>query len=107
MQITFSPMRRDDDLTLERQGESLIINGSAFDFTPLQDGAELPAEAINSSWFAGPVRRCEGVLHLHLVLPHGAGAAAARLFPSPITQSCDGVVPLPPIFTSPKPESQS
>ena len=67
MQITLSPARRDTPLTLSRTGDALTINGEVFDFTPLPDGATLPREAIASDWFAGPVERVDGTLHLTLV----------------------------------------
>lgn len=96
MQITFSPMRRDTPITVSRSGDTLTINGTAFDFSPLPEGATLPREAIASDWFAGPVERIDGVLHVALVLPHGAGAPHETLFPAPITLAGDGPVSLPP-----------
>ena len=95
MHITFAPVRQDVDLLVEKRGEVLILNGQDFDFGPLQEGAELPADAMDSTWFAGPVARLDGILHVHLVLPHGADAPKARLFPVSITQSADGVIALP------------
>ena len=49
-------------LVLSRAGDVLTVNGQAFDFTPLPDGGELPAEAIGSEWFAGPALRRAGRL---------------------------------------------
>ncbi|MGC3068963.1 hypothetical protein ACPTFM_33755, partial [Pseudomonas aeruginosa] len=43
----------DEHLTLSRAGDVLTENGQAFDFTPLPERGELPAEAIGSQWFAG------------------------------------------------------
>lgn len=96
MQITLSPARRATPLTLERTGDALTINGELFDFTPLPEGATLPREAIASDWFAGPVERIGGVLHLTLVLPHGAKAPQETLFPVPLTLTGNGPVTLPP-----------
>ncbi len=42
----------------------LTVNGQVFDFTPLPDGGEVPAEAIGSEWFAGPALRRAGRLEL-------------------------------------------
>jgi hypothetical protein len=95
MQITLSPARRDARLDLSRNGDTLTINGEAFDFSPLPEGATLPAEAIASDWFAGPVERVDGELHLTLVLPHGADAPQETLFPAPLTLTGDGPVTLP------------
>ncbi len=50
----------DERLVLARVGEVLTVNGQSFHFTPLPEGGELPAEAIGSERFAGPVVRREG-----------------------------------------------
>ena len=96
MKITFSPVRRDAELRCHRAGDVLTLNGEAFDFGPLPEGAHLPAEAIESDWFAGPVERIGGELHLVLYLPHGAHAPEATRFPAPVSMTADGLVPLPP-----------
>lgn len=96
MKITLSPSRRDEPLELSRSGDTLIINGEAFDFSPLPDGATLPPEAIHSDWVSGPVERIDGVLHVTLTLPHGANAPEETRFPAPMTLTGDGPVGLPP-----------
>jgi len=99
MKIILSPSRRDAPLELIRSGDRLTLNGEAFDFSPLREGATLPAEAIDSDWFVGPVERIGGVLHVMLTLPHGARAPQETLFPEPITLDGDGPVELPPYTT--------
>lgn len=96
MHITFSPMRHDDRLDLTRKGDALIVNGEVFDFAPLPEGASLPAAAIASRWFAGPVHRIGGTLHLALLLPHGMPAPGETLFPAPVSAAQDGPIALPP-----------
>jgi hypothetical protein len=96
MHIIFSSTRRDTPLELNRSGDALTINGEVFDFSPLPDGATLPAEAIEGDWFAGPVERVGSVLHVALILPHGANAPEKTLFPAPLTLTGDGPVSLPP-----------
>ncbi|MGX0977007.1 hypothetical protein ACSSVY_002731 [Roseovarius sp. MBR-51] len=96
MQIRFSPMRRDLRLTLDRSGDTLTINGEAFDFSPLPEGATLPREAMASEWFAGPVERQDGVLHLSLILPHGPNPPLGTLMAEPVILTDDGPVTLPP-----------
>lgn len=96
MQITLSPMRRPDMLDLSRAGDTLTINGELFDFSILPEGASLPADAIDSDWFAGPVTRVDGALHVVLVLPHGDHAPEETRFPLPLTLTGDGPVTLPP-----------
>jgi len=107
MKLTFYPMRRATPMTLSRSGDTLTINGEAFDFSPLPDGATLPEEAIASEWFSGPVERIDGVLHVKLRLPHGDNAPQQTLFPAPITLTGDGPVPLPPYNAKPTVQGSS
>ena len=95
MHLIFTPMRHDVRLTLSRQGDVLTINGEAFDFTALPEGASLPGDAIRSDWIAGEVSRKEGRLHIPLILPHGANAPGTTRHPEPITLNDDGPVDLP------------
>jgi hypothetical protein len=106
MKISFSPVRRDEQLELHRAGDVLTINGEAFDFGPLPEGATLPAEAIDSDWFAGPVERIDGELHLTLVLPHGPQAPEATRFPAPLDLGGDGPVDVP-VWAEPEEEEDA
>ncbi|SNT10915.1 hypothetical protein [Antarctobacter heliothermus] len=72
MNITLVPQRRDTPLVAVKSGDVLALNGEAFDFGPLQEGDVLPADAIASNLFAGPVTRITGILQISLVLPIGA-----------------------------------
>lgn len=85
----------DERLSLSRAGDVLAVNGQVFDFTPLPDGGELPAEAIGSEWFAGPVLRRAGRLELILRFPLAVDASAAACFPEPLLIEADGPVELP------------
>ena len=95
MNITLSPTRTDAPLSVSRQGDALTINGTAYDFSPLPDGATLPASAINCEFITGPVERINGVLHITLLLPHGPDASEAVRFPAPIINPPDGLLELP------------
>jgi len=95
MRITLSPVRLDTPLTLQRAGDVLTINGETFDFSTLPEGASLPASAVACALLAGDVTRQDGVLHLTLVLPHGAAAPPETLFPAPLILTGDGPVVLP------------
>lgn len=95
MQINLSPIRSNEALTISRAGDVLTINGSPFDFTQLPEGATLPATAVGSDYFAGPVERIGGDLRLTLRLPHGPNPSQAVAFPQPITVTVDGSVELP------------
>ena len=95
MKIKLSPVRLDESLAVTRTGDVLTINGQPFDFSQLPEGATLPAEAIESEHFVGPVERINGELHLTLRLPHGPNPSQAVAFPQPITVTADGPVMLP------------
>lgn len=95
MRISFSPQRRQDVLTVVKSGDILTIDGAVFDFSLLPDGATIPAEAIPSEWFVGPVERIDGVLHLTLVLPHGPEPSESVAFPSSLIDPPDGALALP------------
>lgn len=95
MHITLSPVRLDETLTVSRAGDVLTLNGVAFDFGPLPEGATLPAEAIDSDWIVGPVSRIDGDLHLTLRLPHGPNPSQAVAFPKPLMVMVDGEIDLP------------
>ena len=96
MHINLSPKRKDyPTLVVTKNGDTLSINGATFDFAPLPDGATLPAEAINCEFISGPVERIDGVLHITLLLPHGADASESARFPAPIINPPDGELELP------------
>lgn len=95
MKLTFSPMRRDDRLTLGKTGDTLTINGEAFDFSGIPEGATLPRDAVACEWLVSDIERVSGDLHLTLILPHGADAPQGALFPVPIIVTGDGSIDLP------------
>lgn len=101
MHITLSPIRSDAALTLHRAGDVLTINGAVLDLSAIPEGATLPAGAVACDWIAGPITRTGGVLHLTLLLPHGAipdpapPEAQAVTHPAPLTLTGDGPVTLP------------
>lgn len=95
MHITLSPVRLNETLAASLTGDVLTLNGIAFDFSPLPDGATLPAEAVASDWITGPVSRIDGELHLTLRLPHGPNPSLAVAFPEPVTVTQDGPILLP------------
>lgn len=95
MQIKLSPQRLDGTLIASKAGDVLTLNGEAFDFGPVPEGATLPAEAIDSEWIVGPVSRIDGDLHLTLRLPHGPNPSRKVAFPEPVTVTQDGPIALP------------
>jgi hypothetical protein len=103
MQITLSPIRHDTALTLHRAGDVLTLNGVAYDLSGIPEGATLPRDAVACDWLASDIERIGGVLHLTLLLPHGADAPEATRFPAPLVLTGDGPVELPP-YENPQPE---
>jgi len=95
MKINLSPQRRDDTLTVIKQGDTLTINNTTYDFSQLPDGGKLPADAVDSEYIIGSVDRVNGELELTLLLPHSADASEAARFPEPIINPADGEVELP------------
>ena len=95
MKLILSPQRRDDTLTVVKQGDTLTINGTAYDFSQLPDGGTLSADAVYCEFVIGSVNRVDGELELTLLLPHGANASEAARFPQPIINPADGKLELP------------
>lgn len=95
MKIKLNPQRRDGDLSITKQGETLTINGAPFDFSVITEGATLPASAVDCEYLIGDIERIDGVLHLSLILPHGPNPAQAVAFPADIINPPDGVLELP------------
>ena len=95
MHITLIPQRRDDDLAVSKQGDTITINGIAYDFSVIPDGATLPASAVDCGFITGNVERINGVLHISLILPHGPNPSQAVAFPAPIINPPDGVLEFP------------
>ncbi len=99
--LSLSPVRLETALALSCAGDTLTINGVAYDFGPLAEGARLPRAAVACDWLASDVERIGGVIHLTLVLPHGPipwpapPEAQVVTHPEPIMVSEDGPIPLP------------
>ncbi|ANA49272.1 hypothetical protein PMW_147 [Pseudomonas phage phiPMW] len=77
MIINFIAIRSDDPYTASVDGDKITIEGEVFDFTPLPEGATLPASAISSPRFFGSVSRHGGAIEVTLFSPHGANAPAS------------------------------
>lgn len=95
MILTFSPVRMDTPLLVEVEGDTLVLNGEAYDFSPVPEGAILPRAAVDCLWLASDVTRRDGALELTLILPHGARAPLETLHPAPLRVVKAGAVDLP------------
>lgn len=95
MEITFIPQRRNDLLVVSKLGDTLTINGTAYDFSVIPDGATLPASATDCPFLTDNIERVAGVLRLSLVLPTRANATQAANFPAIVVNVADGVLELP------------
>ena len=95
MKIIFAPIRHDQTLTLVKSGDSLIVNGEEYDFSGVSEGAVLPCSAVTCGWLASDVERKEGVLHMTLLLPHGAQPPFDTMYPNPVVVVKDGPIDLP------------
>lgn len=93
--ISFSPQRRDDTLEITKKGESLIINGTVYDFSPLEEGDVLPKQAVDCELINSDVVLQDSVYKLTLILPHGPDASERAKFPEDIQVSNDGDVEIP------------
>jgi hypothetical protein len=82
----------DPPLTLERQGETLIVDGVELDFSSIAPGGRLPHAAIPAPRIAGDVTRdADGTLRVPVILPYTDAPLAGGEVP--VTE--DGPVVLP------------
>ena len=95
MIVKLSPVRSDLTLVVTKSGDTLVINGKAYDLSRLPGGATLPAEAIGDGFIIAPVERIDDSLIVTLKLPHGADAPEEARFPVDIVNPADGPVTLP------------
>lgn len=95
MIIKLSPTMSDSELIVVRIGDVLTLNGADLDFSPLPEGALLPAAAIDNEWVEGPVTRTDGHIVITLRAPYKTGASEAACFPEPIVNPPNGLVRLP------------
>lgn len=95
MKIRLSPQRRDDTLTIVKDGLTLTLNDERFDFNQISEGSTLPQSAIKSVWLAGDVEMIDGEIILTLWLPLPANYSQEQAFPNDLLVTEDGPVRLP------------
>jgi len=109
MKIILKPQRKAAPMTLEKQGEKLIINGEELDLSGIPNGATLEKRHLpDIGLFAGDIERDNaGELTIRLILPFGKNAPHETRFPEPITVTADGPVTLPVYGTPPEEEDDN
>lgn len=95
MNIKLVPQINGGNLELVKSGSTLVINGEAFDFSPMSEGSILPRDAITSDWFVGDVGMNDGVISMALIFPIPLNYSPEQAFPEPLTSIPDGPVALP------------
>lgn len=85
---------------MARYGDALHLTEGdgvtqVFDFSPLPDGAVLPADAVSCEYIVGEVTRVSGQIHLTVLLPIAWDAPYEACFPAPIIDPPDGAIALP------------
>lgn len=94
MKITFQPQRQDGTYEASVLGDILTVDGVSYDFSPLEEGAILPKDAVDLLWLASDVTKEKGQISLALILPISVDATDASRFPKPIILE-DGPVEFP------------
>ncbi|MCH5583099.1 hypothetical protein [Pseudomonas syringae] len=95
MHVKLSPQRRDDLLSIRLRSDTLIINGEAFDFSPLTEGSTIPATAVDTQWLVGDIERTGLDLYINVLFPIPANYTEDQAFPSPLEVQSDGPVQMP------------
>lgn len=103
--INLSPQVNDKEPpVVSVQGDTLIINGEEFDFSPLQEGETLVNQsspederAISSDYIDKDVERKNGYIELIILLPVLWNSPESARFPNPavLVIEQNGSVPLP------------
>lgn len=95
MNIQLLPQVSSAKLELIKVGRTLLINGEAFDFSPMSEGATLPSGAISSDAFVGDVDMTDGVISMSLIFPIPSNYSDEQAFPERLTAIPDGPIALP------------
>lgn len=83
--ITLSPQFSDSILILSKSGDALTINGVQYDFSTLNDGDEIPDEAIDNPNIIGSIAKVNGVINITVIMPYSdENAPDSVRFPEPL-----------------------
>ncbi|MGU3574545.1 hypothetical protein ACLBWZ_03385 [Brucellaceae bacterium C25G] len=91
--INLSPKQSGDILTVVKSGNVLIINGTPYDFTTLNDGDEIPHDAIVNEWIVYGITKENGIINITITRPYSnINAPESVRFPMPIMLTEDQVI---------------
>lgn len=96
MHIELAPVRHNEPLTVEKMGETLILNGEPLDLSAVAEGETKDIDWFDCKWLASSVRRDAGELFFRLILPHGPTAGDETRYPETLIVTVDGPIELPP-----------
>lgn len=104
MRIQFCPVRSDAQLTLEKTGEVLLVNGRPLDLGAATPKRPLARDSLGCDWLLSDVTRAGRTLNLVLALPQGAGAVYDDPAALVLKLDRDGPVRLPEGLMPPAPD---
>ena len=91
--LILSPQFSDIQLRLEKIGDSLKINDMSYDFSSLNDGDEIPSDAITDENIVGDIGKKDGVVAITIRMPYSdVDAPESVRFPQPINLIEDGEI---------------
>lgn len=83
--ITLSPQFSGSKLTLIKSGATLTINGETYDFSSLNDGDEVPSDAIDNPFIIGDINRIDDVVNMTIIMPYSDPNADENIaYPKPL-----------------------
>lgn len=89
--IVLSPQLSNNVLKIRKYENTLTINDIPYDFSSLNDGDEIPVEAINDSSVIGNISKANGIVNITVRMPYSdADAPESVRFPEPVTLIEDG-----------------
>lgn len=71
MKIYLTPVRTDAEVIVSHAGDTLTVNGEAYDFSQLGEGDTLHSRAVDCEWIVGEITRVDGEIHATVIEPHG------------------------------------
>lgn len=92
-QIVLSPQFSNDVLKIRKHEDTLTINGTTYDFSSLNNGDEVPIEAIFDENIIGNITKNNGIINITVRMPYSdADAPEGIRFPQPIELIEDGEI---------------